>query len=82
MKELTKQEIESQKALKKDLDSRLAAFKKEMLTKTKEAQQKERVIKIKLRRKFIELRMDKEKEGYIPKRDPEYIQYEEELRNA
>jgi len=41
MKELTKQKIESQKALEKDMDSRLAAFKKEMLTKSKEAQQNE-----------------------------------------
>ncbi len=41
MKELSKQEIESLTELEKNLDSRLIAYKNEMLSKNKEQQQEE-----------------------------------------
>lgn len=41
VKELSKQEVESLNDLEREMDSRLSAFKKEMINKTKEVQQKE-----------------------------------------
>jgi len=40
-KELSKQEVEPLNELEKNMDSRLRVFKKEMIKKTKEIQQKE-----------------------------------------